>query len=204
MLFDLPVGITFYREQRPYGWAYVFRHARLGQLGRIVVSGRSDGQSRISCYITGDPNDAMTAERAAVFKPLSKKITDQIDKTSKEAVAGTSFPLPNFPQEGGKGIARKLMQCERCGAGIGLVILAPDAPDEGGLEDYARLMYPEIGHHKVPTWIIGAPGPTAGVDRSNGPRSIIKKVFPIREPIFYAGPNEFNLIIDALREKHCS
>jgi len=204
MLLNLPVGITFYKEQRSNEWVYVFRHTRLGQLGRIVVSGRSDGQSQISCEITGDPNDAMTAKRAAIFKPLIKKITAQIEKTNIGAVAGTSSPLSNFPQEGGKGIARKLMQCERCDAAIGIVILAPDAPDEGGLEDYARLMYPEIRHHKVPTWIIGALSPSAGVDHSNESKSIIKKVFPIREPIFYASPNEFNSITDTLREKHCS
>ncbi len=175
MLFSLPVGITFYKEQRPYGWVYVFRHTRLGQLGRILVSGQSDGQSQIRCEVIGDPNDAMTTKRADVFKPLSKKITDQIEKTSKGAIADTSFPLPKFQQEGGRGIARKLMQCERCDAGIGIVILAPDATDEGGLEDYARLMYSEIRHHKVSTWIIGAISPSAGVDHSNESKSIIKK-----------------------------
>lgn len=95
------------------------------------------------------------------------------------------------------------MQCEKCDAGIGLVILAPEAGTEGGLEDYARLMYPEIIRFEVPNWIVGALAPSAGVDWLNKPRCIIKKVYPEREAIFYASPEEFNAITNKLREGHC-
>lgn len=206
MRFNLPKEVSFSKEQRPYGWVYIFRHTQLGRLGRIVMQGRMDERSQVSCEIAGDPNDPMTEKRAAIFKPLGKKIADEMHQITSRGITGTAninIPPPTTPPEPRKGIARKLMQCEKCDAGIGLIILASEAEHEGELEDYARLMYPEIIRFKVPVWIVGALTLSAGVDELNEPRCIIKKVYPKREAIFYASPEEFNAITDELREGHC-
>lgn len=206
MAFQLPPNISFKKEKRSFGWVYLFRHSKLGQIGRIVPRGRADGRTQITCEVTGDPNDPMTEKRAGIFKPLGKKIADEMERITnggKPSTGKTVKPPSNLPLEPRKGVAQKLMQCEVCDAGIGLLVLAPDAPDEGGLEDYARLMYPEISKHKLPTWIIGGLAPSQGVDDSNEPRCIIRKVYPKREAISYASPDEFNLITEKLRDRHC-
>ena len=41
-------------------------------------------------------------------------------------------------------IESKLMQCERCEAGVALSHLAPEATDPGRFEDYARKMYAQV------------------------------------------------------------
>ena len=43
--FTLPKDISFKKERMGSGWAYVFRHTQLGNLGRIVLSGRPDGRT---------------------------------------------------------------------------------------------------------------------------------------------------------------
>lgn len=204
MNIQLPPNITFEKKRLSYGWAYVFRHTDLGKLGRIVLQEHSDGKTQTTCEVSGDANDPMTEKRAAIFKPLGLKIVKEMERIlSKEKVHHEPAPPPVLPPEPKKGIASKLMQCEKCDAGIGLLILAPDAKDVGELEDYARLMFPEINRHKLPTWIIGALSLSAGVDVANEPRCIIKKFYPAREPIFYASPDEFNAITEKLRDKHC-
>lgn len=86
MRFNLPKEVSFSKEQRPYGWVYIFRHTQLGRLGRIVLQGRTDGRTQVSCEIAGDSNDPMTERRAAVFKPLGEKIADEILRITSRAI----------------------------------------------------------------------------------------------------------------------
>ena len=61
--FELPPDVSFRKQRLNDGWAYVFRHRTLGELGRILVQDTGDGHSRISCEVVGDPADPMTAKR---------------------------------------------------------------------------------------------------------------------------------------------
>jgi hypothetical protein len=92
------------------------------------------------------------------------------------------------------------MQCERCDAGVALLIFADDATDHGGLEDYARLMYQQIQATNLPTWVIGPPQGNA--EPHERPSDILK-VWPHREPVRRMRPDEFNPIIAALAHAHC-
>src|SRR4051795_12404944 len=82
--FELPPDVSFHKQRLGDGWAYVFRHRTLGELGRILVQGTGDGRSRISCKVIGDPADPMTAKRGEVFKPLGLELARRL-----EALAGT-------------------------------------------------------------------------------------------------------------------
>ena len=77
MAFQLPPNISFKKEKRSFGWVYLFRHSKLGQIGRIVPRGRADGRTQITCEVTNDP---MTEKRAGIFKPLGKKIADEMER----------------------------------------------------------------------------------------------------------------------------
>jgi hypothetical protein len=65
--FHLPPGISVCKQALSYGWAYVFRHHSLGQLGRIVLRETSDRRTHLSCEVAGDAKDPMTADRMALF-----------------------------------------------------------------------------------------------------------------------------------------
>ena len=108
-------------------------------------------------------------------------------------------PLPG-PSASPKRVATKLMQCERCGANVALLIFADDATDSGGLEDYTRLMYSKVVELNVPTWVIGPP-----IESEPSPESPadILKIWPEREAIRQLRPDEFNPIIEALATTHC-
>ena len=58
--FELPPDVSFRKQRLNDGWAYVFRHRTLGELGRILVQDTGDGHSRILCELVGDPSDPMT------------------------------------------------------------------------------------------------------------------------------------------------
>ena len=198
--FRLPPDVSVRKERLSGTWIYVFRHTQLGDLGRIVFQARPDGRTHVTCEVTGDADDPMTEKRAAIFKPLGIELTRQLDM----ATGGTGeeqsvSPLPG-PSASPKRVATKLMQCERRGANVALLIFADDATDSGGLEDYARLMYPKVVELNVPTWVIGPP-----IESEPSPESPadILKIWPEREAIRQLRPDEFNPIIEALATTHC-
>ena len=94
----------------------------------------------------------------------------------------------------------KLTQCERCHAGVALLIFAVRAIDHGGLEDYARKMYGEVVRQNLPTYVIGpALGSGPLMDR---PADILQ-IWPKRAPVQRLRPDEFNPIIHAMAQAHC-
>jgi len=200
--FQLPPDVSFQKERLSYGWAYVFRHTQLGNLGRIVLQGRPDGRTHLICEVAGDPADPMTEKRAAIFKPLGLELASKFDK----ATGGTGnvdvpwVDPPPRPPEPQIGVASKLTQCETCGAGVALLIFAEQATDLGGLEDYARLMYPQIAELDLPTWVIG---PMVGSGPPPERPADILKVWPEREPVQRMRPDEFNPILEQLATTHC-
>jgi len=198
--FKLPPGVSVRKERLSGTWVYVFRHTQLGDLGRIVFHGRPDGRTHVTCEVTGDADDPMTEKRAAIFKPLGIELTRQLDMATGGTGEEQSVPPLPGPSASPKRVAAKLMQCERCGANVALLIFADDATDRGGLEDYARLMYPKVVELNVPTWVIGPP-----IESEPSPESPadILKIWPEREAICQLRPDEFNPIIEALATTHC-
>ena len=194
--FHLPPDVSFKKERLSYGWAYVFRHAQLGELGRIVLQGRADGRTQLICEVVGDPDDPMTEKRAEIFKPLGLELASKFDK----AIGGTGdvdmpwVDPPPRPAEPKTGVASTLMQCQTCRANVALLIFADNAKDVGGLEDYARLMHSKVVELDVPTWVIGAPDEQA---------ADILKIWPERESVRHLRPDEFDPIIEKLITTHC-
>jgi hypothetical protein len=78
-------------------------------------------------------------------------------KIGSSSPGGGAWSAPARPPEPKEVVASKLMLCERCDAGVALLIFADNAADEGGLEDYARLMFPRLRELNLPTWVIGPP-----------------------------------------------
>lgn len=204
MSFKLPPNISFRKERHDGYWVYNFRHTELGRIGRIVLSPTPNGQTKVDCELVGTPSDPMYRERAAIFGPLGKQIADAMHQaTSNGQPIQKTYSHPESPATTGKHIARKLMLCETCDKPLGFIILAPDALELGELEDYTRLMYPEMNRAKVPAWIVGALVASAGVDELGEARCIVRKVYPEREAIFYASPEEFNDLTEELRRECC-
>ncbi|MGH9396901.1 MAG: hypothetical protein ACRD18_08645 [Terriglobia bacterium] len=85
--FQLPPDVSFEKERLSCGWAYVFRHRTLGRLGRIVLEGRDDGRTQVSCELAGDPADPMTDTRRGILEPLALELTRRVDEA-------TGPPLP--------------------------------------------------------------------------------------------------------------
>lgn len=198
--FKLPPGVSFRKEFLSGNWVYVFRHTELGELGRIVLQGRPDGRTNVTCEVVGDPNDPVTEKRAAIFKPLGIELTCQLDIATGGTGEGESVSLPPRPAEPLKQVASQLIQCKRCGTGVALLIFADNATDRGGLEDYARLMYPKVVELNVPTWVIGPP--INGKPSFDSPSEILK-IWPKREAVCQLSPDEFEPTIEKLATTHC-
>jgi len=198
--FHLPRAVSMQKEQLPSGWAYVFRHDELDLLGRLILQGLPSGHCQVSCEVAGDPADPLTARRRAVLEPVTTELVRRLDAQTSTVQGlpwGTPSPSPPPPR---RLIESKLMQCERCDAGVALLIFADDATDHGGLEDYARLMYAQIQDTNLPTWVIGPPCSEEPLPER--PADILK-VWPRREPVRRLRPDEFNPIIAALARAHC-
>ncbi len=94
--------------------AFIFRHAELGELGRMLLQERSDGQTQITCSVVGDPNDPMTAKRAAIFEPIGRELSNQLE----QVLGGRSEPASRKerhslwqPPNSIEKVASKLIPC---------------------------------------------------------------------------------------------
>lgn len=200
-MFNLPPEISYQQESVPNGFAFNFRHSKLGDLGRILLQERPNGQTQILCEIVGDPEDPMTAKRGDIFKPISEAITSQLDAAlgGRAQILGEKDPSAvQKPPTSIEKIASKLIPCLKCGQPAALLVFADYAQDVAGLEDYARLMYPQIIDLDVPTWVI-APPEGQGRDAAAN----ILKVHPKREAIRKLTPDEFNRKLDKIIALHC-
>jgi hypothetical protein len=200
MNFSLPPDISFTKEQLEGCQAYVFRHDKLGEIGRILFQGLPNDHCHLSSEVSGDPSDPMTETRKALFDPLSRKITASI-----EAVLGTgelgNSAVPDSPRPVTEVIESKLIPCEKCGVNAAMLIFADDATEPSHFEDYARKMYTRCTELDVATWIIGSPkGPFKG---SQTPTDTMK-IWPEREPIKILTADNFNKTLDMFLDKHCS
>lgn len=198
--FQLPPDVTHEKHRLSYGWEYMFRHRTLGELGRIVLEDYGGTYTHISCEVSGDPADPMTATRRQIFQPLALEISRRMEAATGPAPDGLPpLPMPR-PVELGEVIESKLVPCARCNALVAMVIYAPNATNPGRFEDYARRMYPEYTRRNLPTWIVGpvlGDGPL--IDRA----AEILKVWPTREPMQRLRPEEFNPLVDELLASHC-
>lgn len=198
----MPPGVSVSKQALPYGFAYVFRHHTLGDLGRIVLQETTDRRTHLSCEVAGDAQDPMTAQRMAIFKPLSLEISRRMEDGAGDAAATETewTEPPPRPPEPKELIESKLIPCERCGVMVAMLIFAPGATDVGSFEDYARKMYPEYTRLNVSTCIIGpALGGGPLMDR---PADMLK-VWPERAPMQQQRPAEFNAMLDRLAMGHC-
>jgi hypothetical protein len=199
--FALPPDVSFRKQRLNDGWAYVFRHRTLGELGRILVQDTGDGHSRISCEVVGDPADPMTAKRGEVFKPLGLDLARRLEAITGTIPESLAAPPPPTPPGAGDVIESRLIPCDHCGTPVAILIFAPEASDPGQFEDYARKMYAEYSRLNVATWIIGpALGGGPEMDR---PADILK-VWPKRTAVERLRPAEFNPIVEHLATNHCS
>jgi hypothetical protein len=198
--FRLPPEVSFDKHLLGDGWAYLFRHRTLGELGRVVLQERGDGRCQVICEVVGDPADPMTARRAEVFQPLGLELAARLEAATGPAPASGLAAPPPRPPEPREIIESKLITCERCGAPVALLIFAPEATGPGHFEDYSRKMFPEYTRLNLPTWIVGpALGDGPVMDR---PADILK-VWPERAPIRRLRPAEFNPLLDRLTAGHC-
>ncbi|MEM9803853.1 MAG: hypothetical protein AAF959_01120 [Cyanobacteria bacterium P01_D01_bin.56] len=197
MNFLLPPDVTFDRQSSNGGIVYTFRHQTMGALGRITLRDTPHGQCRITSEVVGDQSDPMTAKRAQIFKPLSDQLTTALDA----ALGGKGIIVPPMPTAAGPAerIASTLIPCERCGAGVALLVFADRAHNEGDMEDYARKMYPRYKELNLPTWVVGPP---LGVPSDNT-QAMTSKVWPEREPLQRLSPNQVNKQLDILLDAHC-
>ncbi len=198
--FRLPPGVSSSKEPLSDGMAYVFRHEELGLLGRLVLQDMAGANCHISLELSGAPDDPMTEKRAANFKPLGMELASRLEKQLGRAGTIQAVTPPSPPPPSHELVESKMMQCEHCDAGVALLIFADQATDHGGLEDYARKMYPQVQQVNLPTWVIGPPvGKEPLLER---PADILK-IWPEHEPVQHLRPEEFNSIVDQLARTHC-
>lgn len=195
MAFRLPPDITVSKKDLPLGLAFVFRHKKMGELGRLLVQDIG-GQTQISSEVVGDPADPMTKKRQAILEPLTRELRRELDRLTGKP--GRTVPPLQSPKEPGQVVASRLLQCNHCNAYVAMLIFAEDAHTPDRLEDYARLMYAKVAEFNLPAWVIGSPlGP-----EEESPAYILK-IWPSRKKAQCLRPEEFKPVLEKLQATHC-
>lgn len=195
----LPPGVSVQKDHHATGWVYVFRHTELGQLGRLLLQGRADGQTQVTSELAGEPDDPMTQKRAAIFKPLALQLTERMGAILGNESRETWGDPPPRPPSAPITIPCEHIRCDTCQAHVALLIFA-QATEQGGLEDAARLMSPTMRELNVPTWVVGAQIGTEPLPERPAP---IMQVWPTREPVQLVRPAVFHPVIARLAQTHC-
>lgn len=198
--FSLPPGVTMQKTLLPEGfWAYIFRHAQLGELGRLLILPQGD-QTQFVCEVSGYPNDPMTVKRQKILEPITQEL---IAKMASICGHGMDTPVPYSLKPQSHQIKFEIMPCEQCGTPAACLILAPDVFTIDGLEDYARLAYAKVQELKVPSWIIGAEKEVS-IHGDLAGEALTLKIWPYREEARTLSSLELNPQLDELIKKHCN
>jgi hypothetical protein len=201
MSFSLPPEITFIKQPIKGGMVYQFRHKSLGDLGRLVLQDRANGQCHITSEVAGDPDDPTTKTRSEHFRPISEQLTAALE-ASLSGKGRTPISLPTQVQTPPAPVERipsTQIPCECCGKIAAHLIFADCAREVSGLEDCARKMYSIYKKVNVPTWVIGAP---LGIPGDHTP-ALTLKVWPERQEPQPISPADFNVELDKMLAKHC-
>ena len=100
--------------------------------------------------------------------PLGMELASRLEKQLGRAGTIQAVTPPSPPPPSHELVESKMMQCERCDAGVALLIFADQATDHGGLEDYARKMYPQVQQVQpsdLGDWATHRRGAAAGATR---------------------------------------
>jgi hypothetical protein len=197
--FSMPAGVTSTREPIAGGFAYVFRHEELGNLGRLLVQEESRGRTHLTGEIAGDPDDPMTMRRRAILEPIIDELNRQLSQQY-----GEETPSSRPPSTGSQGevIESQVIPCLRCDKAVAMLVFTLNVgtePDD--IEDVTRLMYPNIRKMDVPTFAVGATF-VAGSDRREVAN--IRQVWPERGELLQLTEKELNAKLDEYVNKHCS
>ena len=132
----LPPEVSFEARPVPAGWAYMFRHRDLGEIGRLLVQeakGKAEA-THFSLEVVGDLEDPMTEKRKAIFEPLGIELMKRFNAALGPRPAPGPVVVPPRPPSEKMAIATKLMPCARCDATVAMLVFAEDATTPGRLE----------------------------------------------------------------------
>ncbi len=193
--FRLPPDVRVSHQPVAGGMTYyTFRHAQLGELGRLVVTGTPTGETSLVTEVAGDADDPMTQRRREVLEPLCLALSRALGPGRETP------PPPARPGTPAGQVAGEEVHCETCGERVAFLVFAEGAVDAASFEDYARLMYAHYARFNVPTYLIGPA--LGGGPMANRPADILQ-VWPERRPVERLRPDEFNPRIAALANQHC-
>ena len=68
--FQLPPKVSVRKERIGGQWVYKFRHEEMGQLGRIVLQSRADGNTQANCELAGDHEEPMLGFLAQPYSAM--------------------------------------------------------------------------------------------------------------------------------------
>lgn len=197
----LPKDIASTRRDLSDGTpAFYLNHARLGELGRIVVFQDENGQTNILTEITGDDTDPMAEQRRAAFEPIGHKLQGELQRLLRATPPQATDPKTPSPAGRSHVIPSKLMQCSRSGEYYAHLIFVETQATPGEMENTARIMFPKIKEIDLPTWIIGAPMEDGVPENA---QSMILKVWPDRQDIAYMTPDQFNKMLREVEQERC-
>ena len=198
--FSMPADVSCQKTLLPEGrWAYIFRHDRLGELGRLLILAHGNDQSQFLCEVAGEPDDPITQKRREILEPITRDI---LDKMALICGKGTGEPEPHTLSKQQHVIKSEWIPCCHCQTPTALLIFAPDAFTADRLEDYARLMYAKVKELNVLTWVVGAEKEVINNGDPVG-ESLILKIWPVREQAKIILSTEFNPQLDVLMQSHC-
>ena len=199
--FNLPQDVHIEKMMLPNGRkAYVFRHDKMGELGRLLILPHPSGQSQFMVEVSGSEDDPMSTKRRALLEPVAKNVLDTMGSIlghGEGELAPYTTPTQSYR------IPIQEVPCEHCHKTVALLVFAADALSADRLEDYARMMYDKVKSMDVPTWIIGTETEEVKIGDEVAGKSLVLKIWPKRIEAQMMLSSYINAELDKLIAMHC-
>ena len=200
--FKLPKDITMQKTMTSDNlMSYVFRHALLGELGRLLIVPHASTQTQFRVEVVGDPSDPMTKKRQTILEPITRELLEKLDTIIGRPPLSETPPPYEAPKENHL-IKSQVIPCERCNKPVVMLIFAQNADTSAALEDCARLMFPHTQKMNIPTWIMGEEH-DVHINGAQDIEILLMKAHPEHEEAKRVLASVFDPGLDRLIADHC-
>jgi len=197
----LPEDVTVDKGIHDGKEAYIAHTREWDEIGGVMVSGTSDGDTHLEPYISKQIIGYSQAEKERLIADIAQQMTDVLIKHQAgkpEHLRDTVTPPSDIPP-GTQVIESKCFPCSKCNDIVARLIFSWDSATGEEIEAMGEKFLLECISVDYPVWILGAPD---SQDDSVA-KHLTLQLAPNKGAVYFEHPDDMNTRLIALDDQHC-
>jgi hypothetical protein len=184
----LPPGIQVRRR----GNTYIIYYDRDDEVGGVVVTETSSGDTQLSPYVK-DPVELNKDIVALVAQQMADAL---IEHAGRQPDRTRHPPPPPIP--GTTLLENTMFPCSRCGRITARLVFAPECMSEAEMVSLGNRLQSDVRYASYPVWLIGAPDS----EDDSVARHLTLQLAPVGGEVYQEHPDQMNRRLMELDDKH--